>query len=364
MKLPLISIITPTYNAALTVEKALLSVINQQYKTVEHLFIDGGSSDETTTIIRRYQLQYPHIRLLSEKDNGLYDAINKGMVLCTGDWMYIMGADDAFYNDRVLSDIVAQGWFGKEQIVYGNVLIAGDAPWAKDNSLYDGPFTLEKLYMKNLCHQSIFYPRSVISRVGYYSNKYPVTADWDYNMHCYSQYKFAYTGLTIAIFNAGGKSSDDDVHSFFKDMPEKVIQYFQLNPRDKIHEKPDSPFYYPLALYREKEHTTLIKKLEDEVARLKTALHASQETLRQKESELGKTRELTHQRMEQFKHSLEEKEQHYAKTISDARRNTEKLRAELEEHKKVINSLVNSYTWKTGRFFLAPLRMFRKKKVE
>jgi glycosyltransferase involved in cell wall biosynthesis len=249
MKYPLISIITPTYNAASTVEKCLLSTINQSYKVIEHIFVDNHSEDATTSIIRDYQKRYNHIRLLSEKDSGLYDAVNKGMNLCTGDWLYVLGADDEFYNDDVLMELYEQGRFDEEQIVYGDVLIRGETVWAKNNSVYDGLFTLEKLFRKNICHQSIFYPHSVIQQVGYYSEKYAVTADWDYNVRCFVKYKFSYVNKIIALFTGGGKSSGGDA-SFFDDLPEKVIQYFQLDPEDITFQDPESPFYYPVSRFR------------------------------------------------------------------------------------------------------------------
>jgi glycosyltransferase involved in cell wall biosynthesis len=250
MHRPLISIITPTSNASRSVEQCLRSVIGQHYRPVEHIFIDNMSEDATASIILEYQQHHAHIRLVREKDRGLYDAINKGLDLCTGAWIFILGSDDEFFDDRVLEDLADQGYFDEEQVVYGNVILRGDTPWAKDNTIYDGPFTLEKLYRTNICHQSIFYPRSVISRIGHYSEKYPVTADWDYNFHCFALYKFTYADRIIAWFNGGGRSSMADEHSFFKDMPGKVISYFQLNPEDRSLHRPGSPFYYPVSAYR------------------------------------------------------------------------------------------------------------------
>ena len=280
MKLPLISIITPTYNAAPTVEKNLLSVINQRYKVIEHIFIDGCSEDSTISIIRDYQEHYNHIRLIIEKDRGLYGAINKGMDHCSGDWIYVMGADDEFYNEHVLMELVEQGWFHEEQIVYGNVIIRGDSPWAKDNSIYDGPFTLEKLFRKNICHQSIFYPRSVIKQIGYYSDKYAITADWDYNVHCFANYKFAYIDKIIARFKGGGTSSGGGDYSFYEDLPESVIKYFQIDPYDKSLHDPNSPFYYPIARYRIAEYLQIIRELETQKERLEREIAYKDEEIR------------------------------------------------------------------------------------
>jgi len=239
---PLISVITPTFNAEAAIERSLQNVISQDYKNVEHLFVDNCSSDNTVAQIRSCQQKYPHIRLLTGKDQGIYDAINKGMDHSIGDWLFFLGADDTFCHDHLLSDLVAEGWFDQETIVYGNVLIRGDAPWAKDGTVYDGPFPLEKLLQKNICHQAIFYPSSVKTKIGHYSLKYPVTADWDYNLHCYSRYRFTYVDKIMAVFRTGGKSSGEDPFSFYRDMPEKVIEYFTLDPADPTLLQNDSPF--------------------------------------------------------------------------------------------------------------------------
>jgi glycosyltransferase involved in cell wall biosynthesis len=250
MNPPLISIITPVFNSAETIEKTILSVLNQEYKEIEHVFIDGLSTDTTPSIIQSYKNQYKHFRFISEKDNGIYDAMNKGLDLCTGDWIYFLGADDEFYHEHVLMELFEQGWFSNEQVVYGNVLIRGGVAWAEDNSVYDGPFNLEKLFTKNICHQSIFYPRSVIKEIGHYSDKYAVTADWDYNVHCFAKYKFAYTDKIISVFKGGGRSSGGGDRSFYEDMPGKVIEYFQLDPSDKALHEPGSPFNHLMDRYR------------------------------------------------------------------------------------------------------------------
>lgn len=258
MNTPLISIITPTFNSVATIEKTILSVLNQEYKKIEHVFIDGLSSDETVSVIHNYKDQYKHFCFISERDKGIYDAMNKGLDLCKGDWVYFIGSGDEFYNEHVLQELVEQGWFNEEQVVYGNVLINGETAWAADKSIYDGPFTLEKLFTKNICHQSIFYPRSVIEQIGYYSDKYAITADWDFNVRCFAKYKFTYSDKIIAFFNGGGKSSEGEDYSFYEDLPEKVIEYFQLDLHDKSLQDPDSPFYYPMTRYKVAENKKII----------------------------------------------------------------------------------------------------------
>lgn len=91
----LISIITVTYNSAETLERTIKSVFSQTFKDIEYCIIDGGSTDATLDIIGKYAKEYPeHIKWISEKDRGIYDAMNKGVKLCTGDVIGILNSDD------------------------------------------------------------------------------------------------------------------------------------------------------------------------------------------------------------------------------------------------------------------------------
>lgn len=252
MNLPKISIITPTYNAAATIEKVILSVANQSYENIEHLFIDGLSTDNTLSIIKKYQQKFKHIKLFTEKDNGIYDAMNKGIILSKGDWLYFLGADDELFNANIFTELYNEEYLFKPNILYGNVYINGDIPWAKDKMIYDGPFDLSKLLKKNICHQAILYPAFVIRKIGFYNEKYYITADWEYNIRCYSQFEFVYIDKVIAIFNSGGKSSIGEMDDLMIDLPELLLRYFNLNPRDKSIYSNQSPFSSVMAGYQKK----------------------------------------------------------------------------------------------------------------
>ena len=113
-----ISIITISFNANDTIEKTLKSVVGQSYKNIEHLIIDGGSKDNTIDICKSYS----HIsKILSEPDKGVYDAFNKGIKLATGDVIGFLNADDTFYNENSIQDIVDAFSNNETDIVYGNL---------------------------------------------------------------------------------------------------------------------------------------------------------------------------------------------------------------------------------------------------
>lgn len=115
-----ISIITVTYNAKSVIENTILSVINQSYKNFEYIVIDGASSDGTTQIIKKYS-QYIH-QWISEKDNGLYDAMNKGIEMSTGDWIFFINAGDYFTSTEVLKNIFENENHENIDVLYGNAI--------------------------------------------------------------------------------------------------------------------------------------------------------------------------------------------------------------------------------------------------
>ena len=113
-----VSIITITYNAENTIFNSLNSVFSQSHKNIEHIIVDGGSKDNTVKICKEFN----HIsKLISEPDKGVYDAFNKGIKLATGDVIGFLNADDTFYNENSIQDIVDAFSNNETDIVYGNL---------------------------------------------------------------------------------------------------------------------------------------------------------------------------------------------------------------------------------------------------
>ena len=214
---PLITVITVVYNAAVTMEQTILSVINQSYNNVEYIIIDGGSSDGTLDIIRKYEHAIDY--WVSESDGGIYDAMNKAVSVASGEWIYFLGADDVLVN--VLNDL-APSFSNHNTIYYGDVYMI------RRHLLYDGPFNALKLALDNICHQAIFYPSMVFKKYTF-DTKYKVWADYHLNMRCYgdSAFSFCYVNKLIAIFNDYlGVSAKVDDPQFEKDKLKLVRQYF------------------------------------------------------------------------------------------------------------------------------------------
>ena len=203
---PLFSIILPTYNSASSLQVTLDSLFMQTYTNFEIILMDGGSKDGTLAIAESYH--DARIKIYSEPDKGVYDAMNKGMQKANGDWLYFIGSDDYLYKNDVLQSIAQKLPTSNSDVFYGNVLIKGDTGWAKDGEVYQGKFSFQKLLQSNICHQSMFYRRSFIEQQHLcYDLNYPVSADWDFNIRCRERTHFTYVSDVVAVFNAGGISS-------------------------------------------------------------------------------------------------------------------------------------------------------------
>lgn len=205
---PKISIITVVYNAAKTLNDTIQSVANQSYKNIEYIIIDGNSTDGTVEIIKENSDKID--KWVSEKDSGIYDAMNKGIKLCTGDWIYFLGADDILFDKDVISN-VANLMTINNQIVYGNVI------YTSNGRLYDGSFNQFKIVTRNICHQAIFYPKSVFLLFEYNIN-YKLYADFDLNLKLFNNknWIFKYTSLVIAHYNNRGTSGSYGIDDNFK----------------------------------------------------------------------------------------------------------------------------------------------------
>ncbi len=178
---PLLTVIIPTRNAAADIETCLASLAGQRSRDFEVCIVDAQSTDGT---IERASEQARRAGLslfsISEPDAGVYDAMNKGVTHSRSDWVYFLGADDVLHDGQVLADVARCIAAQAADIVYGDVIEK------RSGARYGGAFTLDRLLFEgNLCHQSVFYRRSLFERLGGYSARYPIWADWDFNIRCF-----------------------------------------------------------------------------------------------------------------------------------------------------------------------------------
>tara|TARA_R110002096_G_scaffold117849_2_gene255240 strand:+ start:396 stop:1232 length:837 start_codon:yes stop_codon:yes gene_type:complete len=212
-KPPLFSIIIPTYNSQTTLSVALDSIFGQTFKDLEVLIIDGLSNDGTIKIVENYKKQFNNINVFSEEDKGIYDAMNKGIDLALGEWLYFLGSDDSLYESTTLEQFIGRDEIKNNEIVYGNVYSA------YFNGSYDGLFTYSKLIKQNICHQAIFFRKSVFNKTGKFNLKYNAYADYNHNIIWFFSAKISkiHIDQIIANFVYGGFSSVYDDKAFKTD---------------------------------------------------------------------------------------------------------------------------------------------------
>lgn len=207
-KKPLITIVTVTYNAEAFLERTVNSVLEQDYENIEYIIIDGGSSDGTIDIIKKYEKNINY--WVSEPDNGLYDAMNKGIGKATGKWINFMNAGDCFASNKVISDIV---------LAHDNVdIICG--PWNLVDSKYKYistqiPSKLDTTWKRTFCnHQAMFVSTSVMKKYKFDIN-YKYAAERDLFLKFRRDkisYKIIDSVVCDFLFNDTGFSRTNQLH--------------------------------------------------------------------------------------------------------------------------------------------------------
>lgn len=187
------SIITITYNAEAFLPRTVESVLSQHYRDIEHIIIDGASTDSTISVAqdymqRSYAAQNGHeVRIVSEPDNGLYDAMNKGLRQASGDYICFLNAGDFFPNANVLDTIVSRSLTGKSRqqlpaVIYGNTdIVDNDGNFLRHRRLAPPRNLTWRSFRKGMlvCHQA-FYARLDIARTVPYDTRYRYSADVDW----------------------------------------------------------------------------------------------------------------------------------------------------------------------------------------
>lgn len=206
-----LSIIIPTYNSANVLRRAIESILGQTFTDYEILIIDKVSKDGTVDIARSYG--DPRIRVYSGSDNGIYDAMNKGIANARGEWLYFLGSDDWLLNENVLKTIFAIEGLDDYDVAYG------DVEASHLSKRYHGEWRIENIDF-NRCHQAILYKHRLLVKFGGYSLKYPLLADYDLNLKWFLSRKYRslfIDNLQIAHFSDKGCSARKTDDAFLRD---------------------------------------------------------------------------------------------------------------------------------------------------
>lgn len=206
-----ITIVTVNYNNVSEIEKTILSVINQEYKNIEYIIIDGGSTDGSMEVVKKYQNSIH--RVVSEKDSGIYNAMNKGINLAGGEYINFMNSGDTFSNNQVLSKVFAN--CDDADIIYGHMnRVINDK--IISYKIHPEKLTYSYLIERSINHQSMFVKMSLAKKLPF-NEKYTWIADWDFLIRVF------HLGATtkcvntpVANFDITGLSNSirtpDDIH--------------------------------------------------------------------------------------------------------------------------------------------------------
>jgi len=245
-KLPLITIITVVYNGEKFLEKTILSVINQTYSNIEYIIIDGGSTDRTLDIIRKYEHAIDY--WISEIDEGIYHAMNKGIVLATGKWLNFMNADDYFVHADVIRSIKLDDKF---EFIYGNIIIKDEDYEIKSGS----EVNLKIPIYKSLCfHQAVFAKKKLYIKFDSFRTDLKIASDYDFFVKVFNnKISVKYVDYCVAVMRVGGVSSKfitASINEKLKIVKENydLIYYIKAVFYSYIYEWPRN--YIRLILYR------------------------------------------------------------------------------------------------------------------
>lgn len=197
-----LSILIATYNSEKDIRIALNSVKSLSITDWECVIIDGKSTDGTLDVVKEYSNDDTRFRFISEKDDGIYDALNKGVKIANGEWIYVLGSDDSVTNNG-LKDLVGQS--SNYDVVYGNVFLIGDSG---EISVFKAKHHKALRYVMNCSHQAVIVRRSVIESLKGFNKVYKIRADFDLLQRAYlAGYKFKQVDTYVANYKTTGFSS-------------------------------------------------------------------------------------------------------------------------------------------------------------
>ncbi len=233
--MPKLSIITINLNNREGLEKTIKSVVNQTFKDYEYIVVDGNSTDGSVEIIGKYEDKIYFS--ISERDTGVYNAMNKGIHHARGEYCLFLNSGDYLYSENTLAEVFSKE--RKEDIVYGNMIIEY-ASGKKELGKMPDQITMEHMIKDTLWHPVSFIKRDIFERFGLYREDLKITADYDFFLKNIFINKVitCHIPVPIAVFLLGGMSSHPSNTEILKSEREKVqLQYFDKEMMQSIQKK-------------------------------------------------------------------------------------------------------------------------------
>ncbi|WP_096686056.1 glycosyltransferase family 2 protein [Ichthyobacterium seriolicida] len=212
-----VSIITVVKNRSNTIEDTISSVLSQDYKDIEYIIIDGNSTDGTMDIINKYRSVIS--KVVSESDDGIYHAMNKGIDLCTGDIIGILNSDDMLSSKHVISNVVNEFHIQKVDIVYGDLLCVKRHNTNKAVRLWRSKPYNERLFRMGWrcpAHPAFFVKKYMYSTYGKFNTKYRIAADYDLMVRFFVKHRATSYHLpkVLTYMRIGGESGKNIKNKF------------------------------------------------------------------------------------------------------------------------------------------------------
>lgn len=203
-----ISIITACYNSSATIVDTLRSVAAQDYNDIEHIIVDGASTDNTLEIVK----QYPHLaKVVSEGDNGIYDAMNKGIAIATGDVIGILNSDDVYTNSSSISKVMKAFGSNGTEVVYADLqYVKYNNPGKVTRTWHSGKFSKRKFYFGWMPpHPTFFVRKSVYEKIGNFNCALRSAADYEFMLRVLlkNDFKPYYIPEVLVKMRTGGMSN-------------------------------------------------------------------------------------------------------------------------------------------------------------
>lgn len=205
-----LSIITINRNNDVGLEKTLQSVASQTYKKFEYIIIDGASTDGSAEVIKKYEAEFAHLKWVSEPDAGIYNAMNKGIRIASGDYIQILNSGDCLASDDVTERMLtALDRTGHPSILYGNMVKCfPDGRKLKDKSFAGQEITLLGMYTGTLNHDPTYIRRALFEKYGYYDESLKIVSDWKWYLQVVvlNGEKPQYVDVDVTLFDMSGIS--------------------------------------------------------------------------------------------------------------------------------------------------------------
>ena len=223
---PAFTIVTVCKNAVDTIEKTIQSIADQSYPHIEYLIIDGQSSDGTLELITKYD---SHIsRVVSEKDDGIYDAMNKGVQNMHGDYVLFVNADDYLFNETVISRVAnAIHRSPSADVFFGDVIIY-HTDTGKASLWNPGKRDTLSMYMGAFPHQATFYQKDAFEKNGMFDTSFQIAGDYDWAVRGFVRNKLVFQKINIlvSVFARGGISTLDSFQITNRREKQRVVDTY------------------------------------------------------------------------------------------------------------------------------------------